>query len=413
MTTRSLFWTLLLAGMGLRILWALLVPVVPISDGWAYHQFARTLAEHGTYGWTPDEPTAYWAVGTSALVALTYLVHDGFAGVVVLNLLAGLAILLLTHRLALRWFGEAAALWALALVAFWPNLVFFTTIVSSELFFIAAMLAGLFFWRRPAGPPLVNLALAGLLWGLTAYIRPVVLLVPAALALVELPGGPRRFAAASLRAAAAIALISLVVLPWSLRNEGVFGERVTVSTNFGANLWMGNNPDSTGGYMPLPPEVEGMGEVERSRYLQTLAWDYMSENPLDALGLMGRKLVRLYGRETIGVVWNEEGLRPLVGEGGVLLLKLAATGYWYLLVLGALAGVAVLARRAGPVAALFNPPVALWGYFTLLHVIIVADDRYHMPTSTFVATMAAVALASLGARWSGHPAERMRAGGTT
>lgn len=405
MTCRHLFWSILLIGMGLRVAWALAVPVMPVSDAAAYHQFARTLVEHGVYGWEADNPTAYWAVGTSALAAFTYLFTDGFEGIVILNLLAGLMILVLVFQLAGRWFGARTALWALALVAFWPNLIMFTTILSSELFFIAMMLAGLSFWQRPAGHWLLNLLAAGLLWGLTAYIRPVILLVPVALALVDLVGGPRRFAMSLARAGGVILIILAITLPWSMRNEEVFGTRVTVSTNFGPNFWMGNNPDSEGGYMPLPPEVRGMGEIERGEYLKAEAKTFMKDNPLEAAKLMLRKLVRLNARETIGAAWNEPGLLPLVGESGLQALKLMATGYWYLLLGAGLAGIAVLARE-GLSAAFFNPPVALWGYFTSLHVLVVAEDRYHMPSSPFIAIMAAVTFVAivrrLGAQRSGN-----------
>ena len=107
---------------------------------------------------------------------------------------------------------------------------------------------------------------------------------------------------------------------------------------------------------------------------------------------LGLKLVRLNMRETVGVVWNENHLRTAVGDRGVLAAKLVATGYWYLLLGGALAGLAVIARHGGVASAFFNPPVALWGYFTALHVVVVAEDRYHMPSSPFIAVLAAVTL---------------------
>ncbi|MBV0893367.1 glycosyltransferase family 39 protein [Paracoccus sp. Z118] len=390
--------TLLLVGMGLRILWAIAVPMLPVSDSWAYHQFARTLVDHGVYGWSATEPTAYWAVGTSALVAFTYLFTDSYAGVVILNLIAGFMILTLTHHLAARWFGDRIAILALALVVFWPNLIFFTTVLSSELFFIAGTLAGLIFWQRQTGNPMVNLLLAGVIWGLTSYIRPVILLVPLTLALVDLARGPRRFVVSAMQAGIAMLLILLVAAPWTIRNQQVLGAPVMISTNFGPNLWMGNNPASNGGYMELPSEVEHMTEIERSEYLKEEAKQFMREDPGAAIRLLGLKLVRLNIRETVGVVWNEENLRALVGDKGVTGAKLLATGYWYLLLIGALAGIAVIWRRNGIVAAFFNPPVALCGYFTSLHVIVVADDRYHMPSSPFIAMMAAVALHALLSR---------------
>lgn len=389
------FWSLLLVGMGLRVLWAIAVPMLPVSDSLAYHQFARTLVDHGVYGWSASEPTAYWAVGTSGLAAFTYLFTDSYVGVVILNLIAGSVVLVLTHHLAARWFSPRIAILAMALVAFWPNLIFFTSILSSELFFIAMTLAGLFFWQRPAGNPMLNLVIAGLIWGLTSYIRPVILLVPITLALVDLTRSRRRFAITVMEAGIAVLLILLIATPWTMRNQKVFGVPVMISNNFGPNLWMGNNPASNGGYMELPPQVGTMSEVERSDYLKEEAKRFIREDPGRAIKLLGMKLVRLNSRETIGVVWNEEHLRSLIGDKGVVGAKFIATGYWYLLLAGALAGMVMIGRRKGIIAAFFNPPVSLWGYFTALHVVVVADDRYHMPSSPFIAILAAVALNAL------------------
>lgn len=402
------FWTILGIGMALRLAWALAVPVMPMSDSWAYHQFARNIVDHGVYGWTAAEPTAYWAVGTAAAIAFTYLFTDGYGGVVLLNLLAGAMIIVLTQRLAARWFGEITGIAAMLIVALWPNLIVFTTILSSELFFIALTLAGLYFWQRPTGHPMANLILAGLVWGLAGYVRPVVLLVPVTLALVDLARGPRAFLRTALEAGVAMLLILLVAMPWTMRNDRVLGAPVLVSTNFGPNLWMGNNPESTGGYMPLPPEVAHMSEVERADFLKDKATDFMRENPGHAARLVAIKLFKLNNRETIGVVWNGDALEPQIGTTGMTAMKLVATGYWYLVLLGGFAGIAVLVRQSGWLAGFFNPPVALWGYFTTLHAVVVAEDRYHMPSSAFIGMMAAVALAALLRRQ--RATERRQAG---
>ena len=39
-------WVILLAALALRVAWALLIPVIPVSDSSAYDIMARTLAEH-------------------------------------------------------------------------------------------------------------------------------------------------------------------------------------------------------------------------------------------------------------------------------------------------------------------------------------------------------------------------------
>jgi hypothetical protein len=178
-----------------------------------------------------------------------------------------------------------------------------------------------------------------------------------------------------------------------MRNAEVIGKAYLVSSNFGPNLWMGNNPDSTGEYMPLPAEVQGMSEVEREEYLSQLAKDYIRDYPERFAVAVVKRIIILHGRETIGVVWNETVLLPYVGDLGVFALKLVASAYWVLLVLGALAG---LALRFGQdrFAALFHPVFGGWAYFTAVHAIIVSGDRYHMPSVPFVVMLAGVAVAS-------------------
>ena len=393
------FWQIILAGMLLRGIWAVFVPVVPVSDSFVYATFATNIWQHGVYGWTPEEPTAYWAVGTSALAAASFfLLGETFAGVAALNLLAGFAILVLTRALGTRYFGEQAAFWSVVLVSFWPNLIFFTSILSSELYFIALTMGGLYFWSRATGTFWLNLLLCGLIWGLACYIRPVIVLFPAAMLIAALSQGGRATMLAAVKTVASIGLIVLIVSPWTVRNEAVIGKAYLVSSNFGTNLWMGNNPDSAGGYTPLPPEVKAMSEVEREEYLGGKAKDYIRENPSRFGAMVGKRLVDLHGRETIGVVWNEQVLQGYVGGTGLFLLKLVASGYWVMLVLAALGGV-VLRVRQERLWALFHPVFGGWAYFTAVHVIIVSGDRYHMPSAPFVVLLAGVMLAAIVQRF--------------
>ncbi|MDS9468641.1 glycosyltransferase family 39 protein [Paracoccus sp. MBLB3053] len=386
---RDLAW-LLAIGLALRIIWALMVPVEPVSDSWAYANFARNIVEHGVYGGQPDQPSAYWAVGPAAITAATFLIFgtESFVGVVLLNLLAGALIILLIYRIGEIWYDQRTATIAALIAALWPNLIFFTSILSSEIWFIALTLGGLWFHERRDGRAWLNLLLAGVIWGLACYVRPVILLLPVALALVALPDGWRAILRAGIRAALLVGLIVLTVSPWTYRNARTFGSPVLVSTNFGPNLWMGNNPDTTGGYMPLPERVGEMDEIERAETLKSEAKDYIRSEPVAFVARTLRKVAQLHERETIGVVWNGDFLTQTIGQPGLLGLKLIATGYWFA-VLG-LAVFAVALRFAqSPARALFHPAIAGWAYFTMLHAITVVEDRYHMPSAPFIALLAA------------------------
>src|SRR5262245_59873451 len=102
----------------LRLAWAIVIPVVPVSDSVAYDTFARTIAEHGVYGWTADQPSAYWPVGTSAIYAALYTAFGhGFVSIVVLNIALSTAIVGLTMWVGRIFFDDAAAVVAGTLMA--------------------------------------------------------------------------------------------------------------------------------------------------------------------------------------------------------------------------------------------------------------------------------------------------------
>ena len=100
-------WAVLLLALVLRLAWAALVPVQPVSDPQAYHILAVHLVEYGVYGFAPDEPSAYWAVGPAALYAGAYLVFGiGGLAVVAVNLVSGLLAVWAVDRVGRGWFGD-------------------------------------------------------------------------------------------------------------------------------------------------------------------------------------------------------------------------------------------------------------------------------------------------------------------
>lgn len=151
--------TLVLLAVGaaaLRMGWALAVPVMPVSDSGVYDQFAVSLAEGRGYAWPSGQLTAYWPVGTSALIGLGYWIFGQSYGVVVgINLVLGVATVVLGAMLSGRWFGGRTGVATGVLLAIWPSQIQFTTVINSEQPFVAAMLgawqAGICFGGRLGG----------------------------------------------------------------------------------------------------------------------------------------------------------------------------------------------------------------------------------------------------------------------
>ena len=391
---------LLILALAIRLAWAALIPVDPISDSAAYDTFAHNIAFHGVYGFSPDVPGAYWAVGSAALYAGSYTLFGatGFA-VVIVNLISSLLVVWGLWDLGRRWFGETTGRVAALLFVLWPMTIQFTTVLASELHFMALSLLGLMAWDRARKLTSVQFwvftLLAGLALAAGTYIRPIALLIPAALAIAVLLRTPTKSLATIAKAAVTTAVIFACVAPWSARNERVLDAEVFMSTNFWANFWMGNHPGTNGEYAKLPSESNNLSEIERSEVLKEISLGHLRDDPAGFVWRTIWKSFRLHQRETIGVTWNEGGLTALVGATGATLVKLVSTGWWYGMLAAALGGIVVLARAQGVWVTLLSTPVWLWLYFTGVHAVIVVGDRYHMPAIPVIALLAALAISSL------------------
>ncbi len=395
-------WVVVSFGLVLRVLWALFVQVDPTSDSAAYEVFATNIVEHGVYGFTPDKPSAYWAVGTSGIYAFGYMVFGtGSAlSVVILNLFSAVIVIWALFDLGSRWFSHAAGLWAAILFAIWPITIQFTTVLASEVHFMALSLLALSAWDRSSqslrGVGFV--IAAGLCLGAATYVRPIALLIPAALAIASLLRTFRIPWWDLLKAALTTVMIFAIVSPWSARNERIFDEPVFMSTNFWPNFWMGNHPDTNGGYTPLPEATQEMTETERAAYMKDLAIADLEAAPFAFVWRTVWKSVRLYERETIGVGWNEKALKDHIGSTGITLMKAVSTGFLYLAMIVAIFGVVLLWRSELGWTTVVTPSVWLFLYFTAIHAVIVIGDRYHMPAIPMIALLAGVALGGLGKR---------------
>lgn len=385
--------------LGLRLIWMIFVPVAPVSDSSAYMTLAGNIYEHGVYGFRPEHPGAYWAVGTAALYAGTFFVFgsETMIGVLVINMISSIVALWGIYDLGRRWFGEGSGRLAALLFAIWPLTIQYTTVLASELHFIAMMVLGLAMWDRVRVSPMGLAFLLGSALAFTAatYLRPIALLIPATLAIATLLDRRRQAIGPLLKAVVITAAIFALVAPWSARNERVFGTEVFMSTNFWPNFWMGNHAGTDGEYTVLPAETRGMSEIERSNYMRTLALQELEADPFGFVPRTLLKAIRLHNRETIGVAWNVQSLRPMVGQTGLMVLKAVSTAYWYVVLLAALAGIVILARERSAWQTLLSPPVWLWLYFTALHAVIFVGDRFHMPAIPMVAILAGYALANL------------------
>lgn len=397
-STQSLVLAVALAiAAALRIAWALAVPVDPVSDCAIYDQFARNIVAGHGYGFGPADLNAFWSPGIAFALAGFYTVFgEGALAVVLLNLLVALGAIALVWDLGRRWFGPLAGTAAAIMLAVWPSQIQFTTVPASEWLFNALVLLAVWLWTLANGSVRRSLLLAigvGVVLAAATFTRPLALLIPPLL-LAERLVRTQQWLRSLAMATVAMALTIGLLIPWGLRNQREFGQFVLVSANSGANLWMGNNPSSRGGYMDRPAGQEGLNQVEWDKELRRRSIEFIRENPSRFLALCVRRIAILHDRETIGVVWNGPALESRFGPWILAPLKAISSLYWYIALAGGIVGATILLRRARWRAIVAPPVLLLWGYFIGVHVVIVGMDRYHIPAIPWIAVAAGVAFAA-------------------
>jgi hypothetical protein len=168
---------------------------------------------------------------------------------------------------------------------------------------MAALAAGLILWATFAirdSERLRDWIGYGLLWGAGLMVNAAILaLAPFLFGWLALELRKRSRLWMQLPAAALI-LMGLVCVPWTVRNYVVFHKVIPFRSNFGLELWLGNNdqvPDTFAGFLhpnDYPPEREKfvqLGEIEYMRQKQTEAFQFIRSHPADALRFTWRRFI--------------------------------------------------------------------------------------------------------------------------
>jgi hypothetical protein len=273
---------------------------------------------------------AVFGLGTAAVLALSTLLDLGTAW--------------LLARIGARVDAPRAGRAAGALYLIWPSVLFSAPLAqkeSLELLLIAALAIGWIGAERAGW----RAALAiGLPAGLLALTQPGMAPLALLFGLVLIPRiGWRRLLALGIPAAG---VAVLVMLPWWVRNRRVLGAFVPLTSVGGLSLWIGENPEATGNWMPYPPELAGLPELAFARAAGRMAIDWMVHHPLEVARLNATKLARSLGVGQFGLV-RLAAMRPAPGVGWTAALLPVAQAA-HLLLLGGSAW--ALTRRPPPIA---------------------------------------------------------------
>jgi len=275
-------------------------------------------------------------------------------------------------------------------------------------------------------PDSITSAMVGLLLGLNALTRPLILGFSAGI-LLWLWLNRQEITRPWYKIGLVIALFaSLTIAPWMLRNYAIHREFVPLSTNGGFTFWNGNNPFTTGSgfdvYIdklrayspgrflieegdgnpeiailepyPLPRELEGkvhaLSEVELDRQLYLASLRFIRDNPRQWLGLVKAKLISFWWfRPNIGTY------RDFYRSTWILPYKVV-----YAIVLSLFMVGIFLSIPCWRKCSLFY---LLFAYMTAAYVSFNVITRYRWEIESYMLMFAAVAVADIGWRILGKP----------
>jgi hypothetical protein len=206
------------------------------------------------------------------------------------------------YGIARRTFGENVAVGAAWGWVFLPTALFFpiTWIWDTSL---TALFLALIFWATLA---MRDAKTIGAWLGYGALWAVGVLINPSLLSLLPFLAGwaawqARRDSMPWVKfSAAALVVLAIALVPWTVRNYRVFGKIIVLRSNFGLELWLGNNPNVPDTWSPwLHPndsreeadKYQRMGEIAFMEAKQREAIAFMRTHPADTLHFMFRRFI--------------------------------------------------------------------------------------------------------------------------
>jgi hypothetical protein len=415
-TTLILLAAILAIGFGLRA-YRVVEPLgTPGDDAHAYYDLSKSLYTEGTYGSPGFRDPSDWSPGAPLLYAGSFYAtggaREGTARIV--ELLLGVAAILVVFALGRKISGsDPAGLFAAFCVAVYPPFIHSTGALFSEppaiLTLPAAVLA--FLWAGEQ-ERLRAWLVPGLLFGLTALIRPEYLIVGVAFFLLALIRVVRaRSWRPGLGAVALMAAAFLVpIVPWTVHNAIVLDRTVPISTGAGKALYVGTYLPADGEYQrvkallvkrylhrELEPGSEALEAVDPTPLFDRVAARYPDLPRDEALGKIGKQDFYDYFEEdpveyaamTARKVW-----RMWSAGIGEAMSSTAGRALQMLIVVLGLAGLFVLARRRWwwELVAMATPIAIV----TVVGAISLAAPRRNEILMTLVFPLAGAALARAG-----------------
>lgn len=359
---------------------------MPIIDAKFYHKWAVSISQGNFLG----DHTFFMSPLYPYFMGLIYaIVGVKPLAVMFIQALMGVAIVYLIYVWAFRITDRKTALTASALASLYAPFIFYeVTLLTATLIILLSVTLLVSFERSREDPAPKYLWITGILIGLSALARPLVLLFVPALYLLILIEHRKDFIKKSVILTAGVIII---LLPVSIRNLIVGGDFTLTTSSAGMNFYVGNNSEATGLYWEAPfltsiePEyededyrrvaAEALGSElttsEAGSYWFNEAMDDIIHHPLGYMGLLVRKVFYFWNRAEFA-----NNVSFYMGKTQSPVIGLNPISFWLIAPFG-LGGLILLWRRYG-----FRRVSLLWLWLlTYLagNVIFFVASEYRLP----------------------------------
>jgi 4-amino-4-deoxy-L-arabinose transferase-like glycosyltransferase len=312
------------------------------------------------------------------------------------------------------WNDRLIALVAAGILAFFPPLVLYGSLLLSENVFLPLfLLLILLSMRLPGERKLWPFIAIGIIAGIATLTRAALVGVFVAL-LAGVAYERKRNALQPWTTAVSLLVFVLVILPWGIRNYAIHGEVIPVSDNWGRSLLLGNNPFSHGttrmdpGFFSWVDEEmhkrgyaqpDSLPEIVRIRAERSIATEYIVAHPIQTVFLSVRKfhvfLMFPLNHRALDRVTQAFLMGIDILLWGVIILSIPVI------------------RKHG--VALFQI-VGLMGLFALMHLALHAEARYRLPIVPLLCILGAGSIRWLDSEqrrvmWSDRGTRRVVIGG--
>jgi 4-amino-4-deoxy-L-arabinose transferase-like glycosyltransferase len=334
----------------------------------------------------------------------------------------GAATIAIVSFIARAVFRSAAAMNVTAFIfLLYANHLFYTTILGNEILFVfllSAFLLAVITWIRRKKT--ADAVIVGVLFCLLVFVKPQSIVLPLALAplawLPRLPTTQKRRHNA-FHGAIIVGIVLLGLLPWTIRNYRIFHHAVFISTNGGVNLFIGHNPEATGGYIwndAMSQKFSGMtNEYDIDTKAAMLAKTFLRSEPRRELTLVVKKFEQMYTKfaDRDGINWNQGALSPSFAISLANLSHFVYVLMWALC-LCALEILSLFTIKKRHDRTWFVFPTLIL-FFTFISFVFFGNTRFHFPVMPWVIAIIGGGFGLLVDYWGRRSSENWPVEGST